>query len=100
MPVYIKQMFLKQMFQQRWAFLKIVRKFCKLRNLRYALCPIFQLLRSLRYALCLFFQRLRNLRCALCLFFQRLRNLRLRIGKSNICCTLIADFFPKCAITK
>ena len=33
-------------------------------------------------------------------FFQRLRNLRLRIGKSNICCALIANFFPKCAITK
>ena len=32
--------------------------------------------------------------------FQRLRNLRLRIGKSNICCALIVNFFPKCAITK
>ena len=40
-----------------------------------------------------FFQLLHNLRCALCLFFQRLRNLRLRIGKSNICCALIANFF-------
>ena len=35
--------------------------------------------------------QMRNLRCALCLFFQRLRNLRLRIGKSNICCALIAN---------
>ena len=26
-------------------------------------------------------------------FFQRLRNLRLRIGKSNICCALIVNFF-------
>ena len=33
-------------------------------------------------------------------FFQRLRNLRLRIGKYNICCALVANFFPKCAITK
>ena len=40
-----------------------------------------------------FFQLLCNLRCALCLFFQRLRNLRLRIGKSNICCAFIANFF-------
>ena len=50
-------------------------------------------LRNLRCALCLFFPLLRNLRCALCLFFQRLRNLRLRIGKSNICCALIVNFF-------
>ena len=33
-------------------------------------------------------------------FFQRLRNLRLRIGKSNICCALIVNFFPRCEITK
>ena len=33
-------------------------------------------------------------------FFQRLRNLRLRIGKSNICCALSANFFPRCAIIK
>ena len=33
-------------------------------------------------------------------FFQLLRNLRLRIGKSNICCALIVNFFPRCAITK
>ena len=33
-------------------------------------------------------------------FFQRLRNLRLRIGKSNICCALSVNFFPRCAITK
>ena len=26
-------------------------------------------------------------------FFQRLRNLRLRIGKSNICCASIVNFF-------
>ena len=39
-----------------------------------------------------FFQCLRSLSCALCLFFQRLRNLRLRIGKSSIRCTLIANF--------
>ena len=26
-------------------------------------------------------------------FLQRLRNLRLRIGKSNTCCGLIANFF-------
>ena len=57
-------------------------------------------LRNLRCALCLFFPLLRNLRCALCLFFQCLRNLRLRIGKSNICCALIVNFFPRCAITK
>ena len=57
-------------------------------------------LRNLRCALCLFFPLLRNLRCALCLFFQRLRNLRLRIGKSNICCALFVNFFPRCAITK
>ena len=57
--------------------------------------PFFLLLRNLRCALCLFFQRLRNLRCALCLFFQRLRNLRLRIGKSNVCCALIVNFFSK-----
>ena len=50
-------------------------------------------LRNLRCTLCLFFPLLRNLRCALCLFFQRLRNLRLRIGKSNICCALIVNFF-------
>ena len=62
--------------------------------------PFFTLLRNLRCALCLFFQRLRNLRCALCLFFQRLRNLRLRIGKSNIYCALIVNFFSRCAITK
>ena len=37
--------------------------------------------------------QMRNLRCALCPFFQRLCNLRLRIGKSNICCALIANFF-------
>ena len=88
---------------QRWAVRKIVRKFRKLRklrNLRCALCLFFPLLRNLRCALCLFFQRLRNLRCALCLFFQRLRNLRLRIGKSNICCALIVNFFRRCAITK
>ena len=61
---------------------------------------------ELRCAFCLFFKLLRNLRCALCLFsalaqfalrsilfFQRLRNLRLRIGKSNICYALIANFF-------
>ena len=40
-----------------------------------------------------FFQLLRNLRCAVCLLFQRLRNLRLRIGKSNICCAFTANFF-------
>ena len=64
-------------------------------NAQFALrtMPFFPLLRNLRCALCLFFQRLRNLRCALCLFFQRLRNLRLRIGKSNICCVLIVNFF-------
>ena len=33
-------------------------------------------------------------------FFQRLRTLRLRIGKSIICCALIINFFPRCAITK
>ena len=33
-------------------------------------------------------------------FFQRLRNLRLRIGKSNVCCDLIVNFFPRYAITK
>ena len=55
--------------------------------------PFFQLLRTLRCALCLSFQCLRNLRCALCLFIQRLRNLRLRIGKSNIYCALIENFF-------
>ena len=37
--------------------------------------------------------QMRNLLCALCLFFQRLRNLHLRIGKSNICCALIVNFF-------
>ena len=57
-------------------------------------------MRILRCALRLFFQRLLNLRCALCLFFQRLRNLRLRIGKSNICCASIVNFFPRCAITR
>ena len=77
-----------------------VAQVVQLRNLRCALCLFFPLLRNLRCALCLFFQRLRNLRCALCLFFQRLRNLRLRIGKSNICCALIVNFFRRCAITK
>ena len=93
---------------QRWALRKIVRKFRKLRKLRKlrncVICVahyvFFPLLRNLCCTLCLFFQRLRNLRCALCLFFQRLRNLRLRIGKSNICCALIVNFFPRCAITK
>ena len=33
-------------------------------------------------------------------FLQRLRNLRLRIGKSNICYALIANFFSRCAIRK
>ena len=66
---------------QRWALRKIVCKFRKLGKLRK-------------------FAQMRNLRCALCLFFQRLRNLRLRIGKSNICCALIVNFFPRCAITK
>ena len=42
--------------------------------------------------------------CAICValyafFFQRLHNLRLPIGKSNIYCALIANFFPRCAIT-
>ena len=77
-----------------------IAQVAQLRNLRCALCLFFPLLRNLRCALCLFFQRLRNLRCALCLFFQRLRNLRLRIGKSNICCALIVNFFRRCAITK
>ena len=91
---------------QRWALRKIVCKLRKLRKLRKcAICVahyafFFQLLFNLRCALCLFFQRLRNLRCALCLFFQRLRNLRLRIGKSNICCASIVNFFPRCAIAK
>ena len=61
-------------------------------------------MRNLRCAIYLFFQLLqlfqRNANCALCLFFQRLRNVRLRIGKSDICCVLIANFFPRCAITK
>ena len=77
-----------------------IAQVAQMRNLHCALCLFFQLLRNLRCALCLFFQRLRNLRCALCLFFQLLRNLRLRIGKSNICCALIVNFFPRCAITK
>ena len=50
-------------------------------------------MRNLCCALCLVFQRLGNLCCALCLFFQRLRNLRLQIGKSNICCALVVNFF-------
>ena len=45
-------------------------------------------------------EQIRNLLCAVCPFFQLLRNLRLRIDKFNICCAFIANFFPKCAITK
>ena len=43
--------------------------------------------------------QLRNLRCTLYSFFQLLHYLRLRIGKYNIFCAFIANFFPKCAIT-
>ena len=68
-----------------------------LRNLR---CALFAQFAQFALHTMPFFPLLRNLRCALCLFFQRLRNLRLRIVKSNICCALIVNFFPRCAITK
>ena len=93
---------------QRWALRKIVRKFRKLRKLRKlrkcAICVahyvFFLALAHFVLRSITFFQLLRNLRCALCLFFQRFCNLRLRIGKSNICCALIVNFFPIFAITK
>ena len=94
---------------QRWALRKIVRKFGKLRKLRKlrncAICVAHYAFFFRSCAICVALYACFLSACAICValyafFFQRLRNLRLRIGKSNICCALIVNFFPRCAITK
>ena len=66
---------------------------------RFALrtMPIFSALAQLALRSMPVFSALAQFALRCMLFFQRLCNMRLRIGKSNICCALFENFFPRCA---